>query len=82
LGECGRESNAVFYTKANTAVRANASKLLKPVENQHADLEQEATEATEIFLLCSPISVTMQQGAKISTPSRQGAKTQREALST
>jgi hypothetical protein len=30
-------------------------KLLKPVENQHADLEQEATETREIFSLRSPL---------------------------
>ena len=43
---------------------ADAFELLKPAENQHADLEQEATEATEIFLLRSSIRRNLKVGER------------------
>jgi hypothetical protein len=38
---------------------------LKPVENQHGNLEQEAIEAAEIFWLCSPLKGALRQAAEM-----------------
>jgi hypothetical protein len=55
---------------AENGSRANTSKLLKPVANQHGDLAQKATEAIEIFWLRSPLKSALRPAAGMQNMAR------------